>query len=83
VAQPRIEAAGGERPCGIRRGRPRLYEYGYDTLWVGARIGPWDTHMQISSELLGLAFTPKGLSLLETFYSIVGNRPSVPPKGRV
>jgi len=73
----------GGRPNGIRRGRPRMYEYGYDTLWVGARIGSWDTHVQISSELLGLTFTPKGLSWLETSCNTVGNRPSVPPAGSV
>jgi hypothetical protein len=83
AAQPRIEAAGGRRPYGIRKGRPRMYEYGYDTLWVEARNGPWDTHMHISSELLGLNFTPKGLSWLETSCNTIGNRPSVPPAARV
>ena len=42
TAKPRIKVAGGGRPDGIQRGRPRLYEYGYDTLGVGARNGPWE-----------------------------------------
>ena len=48
---------------GIRMGRQRMYEYGYDTLW-GARNGLGDTRMQISSELLDLTFTPVEVALV-------------------
>ena len=39
AAQPQIETAGGGRSYGIRRGRPREYEYGYGMLCTRTSFG--------------------------------------------